>query len=134
MASTTLTAPRFAALIEADGGFGVMEWPTDASAHLDLMYAAIGCSIVEAVDLATGLTMWFDEEGPCTGQPVNVPATQFVGFHRPTHQAYYGDALITGGTDSVGNTVGLDEDQIFKVVCTYLTILDTKIPSQRTHG
>lgn len=131
MASTTLTEPRFAALIQADGGFAIMEWPADASTHLDLMTTAIGCSMIEAVDITTGLTMWVDEEGIITGQPVNIPATQFVGSQRPISQAYYGDALITGGTDSIGNTLGLDEEEVFKVVCTYLDILDTKIPAQR---
>ncbi|MDJ0345872.1 DUF3846 domain-containing protein [Streptomyces sp. H10-C2] len=87
-----------------------IKWDTTSSTHLPALYEAIGCQNVEAVPLTSTLTAWFDGEGMYT-QEASLPATMLVRAFRPVHQLYHGTTVITGGTDPVGNTLGLTEEQ-----------------------
>ncbi|WP_326683082.1 DUF3846 domain-containing protein [Streptomyces sp. NBC_01237] len=115
--------------LEADGRFMLIEWP--AAGTLQVLYTAIGCQTITAVDISPQLTMWLDDTGVYSGAPVNSGATALYAAHRPQHQNYYGTAVITGGTDGHGNSLPLTTDQITAIVEFHCTVGDAKIPSQR---
>ncbi|MFD9545443.1 DUF3846 domain-containing protein [Streptomyces sp. NPDC060022] len=125
-----LTTPH-ALLLRTDGTFEVLDWPTGSHAHLKTLYNAIGCHCVDAVDITPDLTMWLDDEGICVDSPVNVPATRLYAAHQTLHQHYYGHAVITGGTDRDGDTLGLTQEQVIALIETHLTGLYISIPTQR---
>lgn len=82
------------------------------------MYVAIGCRLVEAVDLSDRLTMWLDEEGICNAQ-INLPATLIAHRFGQTHQSFYGNAVFTGGTDPSGDTLPLNDDQLAWLMASF---------------
>lgn len=120
----------YALLLRTSGPFEVLDWPQKKS--LQTLYAAIDCQTVDAVDLSDQLTMWIDDEGAINGSPVNRAATLLYAAHRPPHQHYYGHAVITGGTDHHGNTLGLTQDQTTALIEFHLTQTSANIPTQRT--
>jgi hypothetical protein len=77
------------------------------------MYAAIGCDVVECVQLADDVDMWVDEEGLLKAQlEPNLPASMLAWRYRGMGQAYYGTALFTGGADGAGNSLGLSDEAL----------------------
>lgn len=120
----------YALLLRTDGSFELLDWPQKKG--LQTLYAAIDCRTVDAVDLSDQLTMWIDDEGVINGSPVNRAATLLYAAHRPPHQHYYGHAVITGGTDRHGNTLGLTQDQATALIEFHLTQTNASIPTQRT--
>ncbi|MFI1831299.1 DUF3846 domain-containing protein [Streptomyces sp. NPDC020412] len=125
-------ADSHALLIRTDGFFELLDWPKRTHVHLNTLYAAIGCQNVAAVDITEKLTMWLDDEGICKDAPVNVPATLLYAARNPLHQHYYGHAVITGGTDRRGNTLGLTAEQLMDLVEEHLLRPTITIPTQHT--
>ncbi|MFH8993161.1 DUF3846 domain-containing protein [Streptomyces sp. NPDC017940] len=121
----------FALVIQPDGAFEIIEWPTSSRDHLRTLYTTIKCHLVQPVDLP-GLTMWVDEEGILTGQPANIPATKLCASIQPVNQRFHGTAVFTGAPDHYGSTQGLTRDRTLSLTEHYLTALDAKVPSQRT--
>lgn len=126
---TTNTAEKFALLLRTDGTFCLIDWP--AEGHLRLLYTAIDCDRVDAVRVTQKLTMWVDDEGMVNDSPANLSATHLYAHHHEPHQAYYGNAVFTGGADRHGNTLGLTPDQILELVEQHLTSIF--IPAQRSN-
>ncbi|MEU3708363.1 DUF3846 domain-containing protein [Streptomyces anulatus] len=122
------TEPQ-ALLIRTDGSFELLDWPERD--QLGALYRAIGCQNIDAVDITTELTMWLDDEGLINGSAVNRSATLLYAAHRPPHQRYHGDAVITGGTDRHGNTLGLTPDQVARLIEMHLSTVGVNIPTQR---
>lgn len=82
------------------------------SDSLTTLQTAVG-GWVQAIDLASDLSMWCNEEGKLTGLPHN-PYAQFMwdkvfGAHT---DYIVGDIVLTGGTDSEGETIGLTQEQV----------------------
>lgn len=82
------------------------------SDSLTTLQTAVG-GWVQAIDLASDLSMWCNEEGKLTGLPHN-PYAQFMwdkvfGAHT---DYIVGDVVLTGGTDSEGETIGLTQEQV----------------------
>lgn len=76
---------------------------------LDILQAAVG-GLVAAEDVSETMSMWFNDEGIRKNLPINRVAT------RIWEQAFgagadiiLGDVVFTGGTDSDGEILGLDE-------------------------
>ena len=67
---------------------------------------------VQVVDLNPKLSIWVNEEGKMHGLPVNKLAT--VMFQKVFGQVdiMVGNAVLTGGTDSEGETLGLTDEQV----------------------
>ncbi|MGW7433352.1 DUF3846 domain-containing protein [Streptomyces sp. NPDC054861] len=128
----TTTTEAHALLICADGAFRVIDWPGTSANALKTLYSALGCGNVAAVDMSDKLTMWLDDEGIINGSPANRPATFLYALYQAPHQVYYGDAVITGGTDRHGNTRGLTRDQLCELIEQHLMTTDVFIPAQRT--
>ncbi|MYS39657.1 uncharacterized protein DUF3846 [Streptomyces sp. KhCrAH-43] len=127
--STTET--RHALLVRPDGFFQVLDWPGESS--LQTLYRAIDCRAVDVADITPTLSMWVDDEGAINGCRVNVPATHLFQAHGTPRQAYFGNAVFTGGTDSRGDTLGLTQDQLLTLVVAVLDGLPNVIyiPAQR---
>lgn len=82
------------------------------SDSLQTLQTAVG-GWVQAIDLASDLSMWCNEEGKLTGLPHN-PYAQFMwdkvfGAHT---DYLVGDIVLTGGTDDEGDTIGLTQEQV----------------------
>jgi hypothetical protein len=77
---------------------------------------AVG-GMIEAVSLPSGMTLWVNEEGKLNGLPVNRVATELLT--REFGQKFdtiVGNAIITGGADDEGETLGLTNDQVATLV------------------
>ena len=103
-------------VIETTGTARVIELD-DTLAQLQ---QAVG-GYIEAVTLPNGATMWLNEEGKINGLDHNQQA-QFI-FDRsfgPGVDVIVGNAVITGGPDEEGETLGLTNEQlaIYKFVGT----------------
>ncbi|WP_327713666.1 DUF3846 domain-containing protein (plasmid) [Streptomyces sp. NBC_00464] len=127
-----MTTPQrpYALILRTNGSFQIIDWPTDG--HLNIYYTEIGCTHVDAVDVSPTITMWLDDEGMINGSPVNRTATILYAMHREPHQHYHGNAVITGGTDRHGDTLGLTRDQVTSLVELHLMIGTVAVPAQST--
>jgi hypothetical protein len=89
----------------------IVEVDLKASDELEALQSAVG-GWIEAVDLAENLTMWVNEEGKINGLELNSIATAlFDKYFENNFDVIVGDIVLTGGTDSKGNTLGLTADQ-----------------------
>lgn len=67
---------------------------------------------VQAIDLASDLSMWCNEEGKMMGLPHNPFAQYFWDRVFGSETDYIvGDIVLTGGTDKFGDTLGLTDKQ-----------------------
>ena len=83
-----------------------------ASDSLNKLQTAVG-GWVQAIDLASDLSMWCNEEGKLTGLPHNPYAQYMWDKVFGAHTDYLvGDIVLTGGTDSEGETIGLTQEQV----------------------
>lgn len=83
--------------------------------HLQSMYREIGCSLVECVGLRDDLDLWVDEEGKLKdGWEPNLPAIGLL-HHHGRRDLVAGTALLTGGADEEGNTLGISDETAAEV-------------------
>lgn len=78
---------------------------------LTTLQGAVG-GWVQAIDLASDLTMWCNEEGKLNGLPHNPFAQKMwdTAFGAETDYIV-GDVVLTGGADEEGYTLGLTAEQ-----------------------
>jgi hypothetical protein len=96
-----------ALLVRADATVEAVALPGED--NLPAMYAAIGCTTVDAVEVRPGLDAWIDDEGLINGSEPNSPATAIARWYGAQCTDLYGPVLFTGGTDAEGNTRALSE-------------------------
>jgi len=78
---------------------------------LKVLQNAVG-GWVQAIDLNEKVTMWLNEEGKMIGLPLNAIATEmWTRVFGPT-DIMVGNAVITGGVDEEGETLGLTDEQV----------------------
>lgn len=95
-----------AVIIRTDGTTETIDLSTDELAQLQ---GAVG-GWVEAIDLNDSLTMWVNEEGKLTGLPHNPGAQRYWdSAFGPGTDFIVGNAVLTGGIDGEGDTIGLDD-------------------------
>lgn len=95
-------------IIPTDRDPYVVDVPTDEVSYELLSESVEG--MIEPVILDYDLDMWVNEEGKIMSLPVNPIATLlWLKFFGPT-DIIMGNAVITGGTDMEGNTLGLSEE------------------------
>lgn len=81
---------------------------------------AVG-GMIEAVTLPNGLTLWVNEEGKMDGLPVNDYATKlFTSAFGAGVDIIVGNAIITGGADDEGETLGLTDKEVSILVSDLL--------------
>ncbi|MEV0453548.1 DUF3846 domain-containing protein [Streptomyces sp. NPDC050600] len=131
----TSTTTAYALLVRPDGFFQVLDWPTDSAKTLETLRTAIECNMVDVADITADLSMWIDDEGMLTESPYqNVPAFLLYAHYGAPRQAYFGNAVFTGGTDANGDTLGLTEDAVLGLLLNLLRLMHElpRIPAQRT--
>ena len=81
---------------------------------------AVG-GMIEAVTLSDTLTLWVNEEGKMNGLPVNEYATKlFASEFGAGIDIIVGNAIITGGSNDEGETLGLADTQVEELVADLL--------------
>ena len=84
----------------------------DPSNELTQLQSLVG-GYIQAVTLPNGVTMWLNEEGKLHGLEHNSSAQRL--FDRSFGAGYdliVGDAVLMGGADEEGDTLGLTEEQV----------------------
>jgi hypothetical protein len=94
----------------------VVEQDTNEFVSYETLSRAVG-GMIEAVTLPNGLTLWVNEEGKMDGLPVNDYATRlFASAFGAGIDIIVGDAIVTGGADDEGETLGLTDEQLKSLV------------------
>lgn len=96
-----------AILIPVEGDVEAMEY--DRKDGLKTLQDAVG-GWIEAVEADSQTTLWINEEGKLEGLPINKRATLLWWTLMPAARGYdvlVGDVVVTGGTDSHGNTLSV---------------------------
>lgn len=70
---------------------------------------------VQVVDLSPTLSIWVNEEGKLEGLPYNGKATAIYQERFGKVDIIVGNAVLTGGTDDEGETIGLTDEMVSKV-------------------
>ena len=70
---------------------------------------------VQVVDLAPKLSIWVNEEGKMNGLPYNGIATAIYQDRFGAVDIIVGNAVLTGGTDHTGETIGLTDEQVARI-------------------
>lgn len=80
----------------------------DGERLLSSMYEAIGCELVDCLNLDTGASVWVDDEGWLPNMPVpNGYLSKLVG----PIVYFAGTGLLLGGIDEDGETLSLTTEQ-----------------------
>lgn len=117
-----MTSTPGALLITPEGGIADISLPADPTERQAVMRAVIRCQRYDVVALTDRIDMWIDDEGLYT-QPVNPLATLLARRFGFTWQPYHGPVLLTGGADTIGDTIPLDRDKLVAL----LTALDDTV-------
>jgi Domain of unknown function (DUF3846) len=107
--------------LTAKGTAEFHRYPAD-SVGMDLLKQAVG-GYFEPISLGDGLTLWVNEEGRLLKLPINGIASNLLTLCAAVGQATMplggpilrGDALLTGGEDAEGNTLGLPPTYMISV-------------------
>ena len=93
-----------------------VEQDTEEFVSYATLSRAVG-GMIEAVTLPNGLTLWVNEEGKMDGLPVNEYATNLMTREfGATYDIIVGNAIVTGGADDEGETLGLTDEQVAELV------------------
>jgi hypothetical protein len=74
---------------------------------------------VQVVDLTSTMSIWVNEEGKLNGLPYNKIATDIFQRRFGAVDVMVGNAVLTGGTDSDGETLGLTDEQVAMIIGVY---------------
>lgn len=74
---------------------------------------------VQVVDLTSTMSIWVNEEGKLNGLPHNKIATDIFQRRFGAVDVMVGNAVLTGGTDSDGETLGLTDEQVAVIIGVY---------------
>jgi hypothetical protein len=74
---------------------------------------------VQVVDLTSTMSIWVNEEGKMNGLPYNKIATDIFQRRFGAVDVMVGNAVLTGGTDSEGETLGLTDEQVAVIIGVY---------------
>jgi hypothetical protein len=96
--------------INTDGTFEALESADEFVGYSTLSDGVGG--MIEAVTLSDTLTLWVNEEGKLNGLPVNVFATALFTSVFGSVDIIVGDAVLTGGADDEGETLGLSGENL----------------------
>lgn len=96
-----------------------VEQDTDEFVSYATLSRAVG-GMIEAVTLPSGLTLWVNEEGKLDGLPVNEYATRLFVSAFGAVDVIVGNAIITGGADDDGETLGLTDEQVADLLANIL--------------
>jgi hypothetical protein len=97
--------------VRADGSLQRVDLEAGAEGdHLQSMYREIGCNLVDCVGLRADLDLWLDDEGKLKDNwEVNLAASALLQRHG-IPDLVAGTALLTGGADEEGYTLGISDE------------------------
>lgn len=104
---------RKAVVIGFDESIGVLDLDAPEGSLKVLQDAVDGW--VQVVDLAPKLSIWVNEEGKMNGLPYNGIATAIYQDRFGAVDIIVGNAVLTGGTDDEGETIGLTDEQVARI-------------------
>lgn len=104
---------RKAVVIGFDESIGVLDLDAPEGSLKVLQDAVDGW--VQVVDLAPKLSIWVNEEGKMNGLPYNGKATAIYQERFGMVDIIVGNAVLTGGTDEEGETIGLTDEQVARI-------------------
>jgi hypothetical protein len=93
-----------ALVIKTTGEVGVVSFT--AETEYEVLKKAVG-GYLEIIRFSPSITMWTNEEGKLDRLPVNHRATALWTYYYGATDIIVGDVVITGGTDTDGNCLGL---------------------------
>jgi hypothetical protein len=103
-----------ALIIKTDGTHEVKDFTVGNS--YELIREGVG-GWIECVALPElNADMWVNEEGKLVGLPFNASGTALWVSHYGLTDIILGDIVITGGADDEGDTIGLTEEALAKVL------------------
>ena len=109
---------KLVVVIKTDGSVSLEEMPSGDRESYNYLNTAVA-GWIQSVDLdetLTGFTLWVNEEGKLDGLPYNQKATHLWELSYGFTDVIVGNAVLTGGTDEHGDTLGLTDDQVTKVL------------------
>lgn len=102
-----------------EGSARIADWPTAGDAQSAALKGWISGwfeTISFEID-GNRVTLWIDEEGKLKGLPVNWPATLLVqDAIEWFDDVIVGPAMLTGGEDNEGDTLGLSDKQAKAII------------------
>jgi hypothetical protein len=93
-----------ALIIKTAGDIQVVSFT--AETEYEVIKKAVG-GYLEIVRLSPTMIMWTNEEGKLDGLPYNHRATAIWNYYFGATDIIVGDVILTGGTDTDGNCLGL---------------------------
>jgi hypothetical protein len=93
-----------ALVIKTTGEIEVVSFTTKT--EYEVIKKAVG-GYLEIIRLSPTMTMWTNEEGKLDGLPVNHRATALWTYYFGATDIIVGNVILTGGTDTDGNCLGL---------------------------
>lgn len=103
-----------ALVLKTDGTHLVEKWD-NRNAYRTLSWGVGG--YVECIELSEKeLIMWINEEGKIFGLPTNYFATKIFAEEYGLVDVIVGDVVITGYVDDEGETLGLSDDELAKLI------------------
>lgn len=105
-----------AVIIETTGEKTVVSFTEENG--LSVLQKAVG-GYVQAIDLGNDLTLWVNEEGKLESLPHNPIAQQYFDLRFGAGADYIvGNAVLTGGSDENGDTLGLSQEKVELLIAT----------------
>lgn len=87
----------------------------DETNSLEVMQEAVG-GLIDLVRLSDDLDLWVNDEGLLMQLPLNYFAMKVYTHTFHTKGLIVGDVIFTGGSDDEGNSLGLTDEQINRLI------------------
>jgi hypothetical protein len=100
-------------IVNTDGTSKVVEFEVGNS--YDLIRNAVH-GLIECVSISPELDIWLNEEGKLTAMELNEFATALYRKTYNTPDFIVGDVIFTGGADEEGETLGLSDEMLAKLI------------------
>jgi hypothetical protein len=107
---------KYAITVTADNDLNVVDF--DESNSYNIIKKAIGGGTFDCVRInSLNVDIWIDDEGKLVNEPVVNAFGSALWVHEyGMTDLIVGDIIITGGVDDEGKTLGLDFDEVIKVL------------------
>lgn len=87
----------------------------DEENSLEVLQEAVG-GLIDLVKISDDLDLWVNDEGLLMGLPRNYFAMKVYTHAYHTQGLIVGDVIFTGGVDEEGNSLGLTDEQIDRLI------------------
>ena len=102
-----------AVIIKTDSTKELVEFTNETS--YKTLSSAVG-GYIQSIDFDDTITLWCNENGKLDDLPQNPVATAFWVEKFGLTDYVVGDVIFTGGTDDEGQTLGLSDEQVLRLL------------------